>query len=284
MITGLLLADIHIKAQDYQQTYNEYKFLENYLENREYDYCIILGDFFDRKIYSYEDYVTLAYKYMILLISHCKKIRVVYGTKSHENDQYNIFDALLGDIYKIMPPSFNLDFKVIKTVGEEELFSGFNVLYVPEEYVLDKHEYYKDFLYNEEKKNQYNYVFGHGVIQEVMSNAIRNTDKKIDKLNSRKKPSVFTTAELKNICKGQTYFGHYHIHTNISDKVFYVGSFPRFCFGEEEDKGFYEVFYEDDTYKNEFIKNLSARTYITKKYGYKDKIFQSEENLIKEIN
>ena len=60
--TGLLLGDIHIKAQDYQQTYKEYKFLEKYLENKKYDYCIILGDFFDRKIYSYEEYLKILRK------------------------------------------------------------------------------------------------------------------------------------------------------------------------------------------------------------------------------
>ena len=42
MRTGILIADLHIKAQDYMQTYNEYKFLEEYLENKTYDFCIIL--------------------------------------------------------------------------------------------------------------------------------------------------------------------------------------------------------------------------------------------------
>ena len=276
--TGLLLADIHIKAQDYQQTYKEYKFLEKYLENKRYDYCIILGDFFDRKIYSYEDYIELAYMYMALLIKHCEKVRVVYGTKSHENDQYEIFNFLEDHImYKLIPDCQKIDFKVIKTVQSEELFPDLNVLYLPEEYILDKKEYYKNYF---DKK--YDYVFGHGVIQEVMSNAVRHIDKKIDKLKVRKKPAVFTTSELKEICKGQVYFGHYHIHTNISDKVFYVGSFCRFCHGEEEPKGFYEVI-KDKKYSNSFIENIEAKKYVTIKYGYKDKIFSDEEKLLETI-
>ena len=36
MRKGLLIADLHIKAQDYMQTYKEYKFLEKYLENKSY--------------------------------------------------------------------------------------------------------------------------------------------------------------------------------------------------------------------------------------------------------
>ena len=276
--TGLLLADIHIKAQDYQQTYKEYKFLEKYLENKKYDYCIILGDFFDRKIYSYEDYIELAYMYMALLIKHCEKVRVVYGTKSHENDQYEIFNFLEDHImYKLIPDCQKIDFKVIKTVQSEELFPDLNVLYLPEEYILDKREYYKDYF---DKK--YDYVFGHGVIQEVMSNAVRHIDKKIDKLKVRKKPAVFTTSELKEICKGQVYFGHYHIHTNISDKVFYVGSFCRFCHGEEEQKGFYEIT-KDKKYSNSFIENTEAKKYVTIKYGYKDRIFSDEEKLLETI-
>lgn len=280
MRKGLLIADLHIKAQDYMQTYKEYKFLEKYLENKTYDFCIILGDFFDRKIYSYEDYIQLSYKYMILLMSHCKKIRVVYGTRSHENDQYNIFDMATKDIYKLAPSSFSIDYKVIKHVEEEELFPDMNVLYVPEEYVLDKKEYYSSYL----GTKKYDYIFGHGVIQEVMSNAVRHSDKKTNKIKNHKKPPVFTTAELKESCKGQTFFGHYHIHTNIDNKIFYVGSFSRFCFGEEESKGFYEIQTDGKNYESNFVKNLEARTFITKRYGYKDKIFSSEENLMKEIN
>ncbi len=37
-------------------------------------------------------------------------------------------------------------------------------------------------------------------------------------------------------------------------------------------------------YKNEFIENISARRYVTKKYGYKDVIFTSETLLIKELD
>lgn len=278
---GLLLADIHIKAQDYQQTYKEYKFLEKYLEDKRYDYCIILGDFFDRKIYSYEDYIQLAYMYMALIIKHSEKIRIVYGTKSHENDQYEIFNFLEDHImYKLIPDCKKIDFKVIKTVQSEELFPDLNVLYLPEEYVLDKHEYYQEYF---SKEKEYDYVFGHGVIQEVMTNATRHIDKKIDNIKVRKKPAVFTTSELKNICKGQVYFGHYHIHTNISDKVFYVGSFCRFCHGEEEPKGFYEI-KNNKKYSNKFIENTDAKKYITIKYGYKDEIFSNEEKLLEVIN
>lgn len=280
MRTGILIADLHIKAQDYMQTYNEYKFLEEYLENKTYDFCIILGDFFDRKIYSYEDYIQLSYKYMILLMTHCKKIRIVYGTKSHENDQYNIFDMATKDIYKIAPSSFNIDYRVIKHVEEEELFPDMQVLYVPEEYILDKNEYYHPFM----NHKKYDYVFGHGVIKEVMTNAVKHNEKKSTKIKNQKKPPIFTTAELNDICKGQTFFGHYHIHTNIDNEVFYVGSFSRFCFGEEEPKGFYEISTDGKKYDFNFIENLVAKKYITKRYGYKDKIFQSEENLIKEIN
>ena len=278
---GLLLADIHIKAQDYQQTYKEYKYLEEYIKDKTYDYCIILGDFFDRKIYSYEDYIQLGYRYMTLILTHCKKVRVVYGTKSHENDQYEIFNFLNEDvIYKLSENIIDVDYRVVKTVQSEKLFPDLEVLYIPEEYVLDKKEYYKEYFVMEKK---YDYVFGHGVIQEVMTDAVRHVDKKIDKIKVRKKPAVFTTSELKYIAKGQVFFGHYHIHTNINDKIFYVGSFSRFRFGEEEAKGFYEVEKDDETYTQNFVENKMAKKYITVKYGYKNPIFHDEKSLLDEI-
>ena len=61
-----------------------------------------------------------------------------------------------------------------------------------------------------------------------------------NKSSNRKSVPVFSTAELRRICKGQVYFGHYHINTDLDD-IYYVGSFTRWQFGEEGRKGFYKV-------------------------------------------
>lgn len=273
---GIVLADIHIGVMNYEETYKEYMYLKNYIDQHgKFDYAIIAGDLFDRRLYTNEKVLRIAYLIMILLLVNSKKLRIVNGTKSHDNEQYNLFLNMgnLLDGYKQ-----NYDFRIIYTVEEEELFPDLNVLYIPEEYIYDKKSYYEEFLL---KNKKYDYVFGHGVIAEVMTNAVRHTKESTSK---RKKPPVFTTAELKNICKGKVYFGHYHIHTNIDDKIFYVGSYSRFRFGEEEPKGFYITNYKDGEYSETFIENTHALKYVTLAYGYDSDIFKNENNLIDEMN
>ena len=198
------------------------------------------------------------------------KIRIVYGTESHECNQYNIF--------------FNrffhndVDLRVINTAEEEELFDDFWVLYLPEEYIYNKTEFYRDFFTGEKK---YNYIIGHGVIQELMDTASYHM-KHTSKTSNRAKVPIFTSTELMDNCKGEVYFGHYHVHSSISDKVFYVGSFTRWMFGEEEPKGFYSIRYENGKYSHEFIENTYADKYTTFKYGYEDEIFQSKERMEQE--
>ena len=60
---------------------------------------------------------------------------MVYGTESHESDQYGILD-----IYKMAK---DLDFDVIYKVTEETI-GDMNILYLPEEYMEDKSKYYEE--------------------------------------------------------------------------------------------------------------------------------------------
>jgi DNA repair exonuclease SbcCD nuclease subunit len=87
------------------------------------------------------------------------------------------------------------------------------------------------------------------------------------------------------MCKGQVYFGHYHINTNIGDKIFYVGSYTRWQHGEEEPKGFYHIScnIEKEKYTQKFIENTLAPKYTEFIYGYSDSVMNSEEDLLKEL-
>jgi hypothetical protein len=209
------------------------------------------------------------------LIDICKdkntKIRIVYGTESHECNQYDILN--LFDLYS--------ELKVIKKVSSEYLFDDLNILYLPEEYMLDKYDYYKDYLYS---NNHYDYIFGHGVIREVMKDAVAHM--KSSGENKRKRVPIFTSEELGSICNGQVYFGHYHINYNIDDKVISVGSFSRWKFGEDNPKGFYELDIDTDKFKYDFkfIENTMADTYKTIMFGYNSNIFTKEEDLYEELN
>ena len=272
---GLVIADLHIGALTATNMWSQFKnsFLSYANSLSRLDFIVIAGDFFDYKLYLNSPYSEIAVTVMTAICDLAKrfsaKVRIVYGTESHESNQYRIFDNLTKDE--------TLDFKIINTASEEQLFDDTKVLYLPEEFVMDKHEYYKDFF---DKEKEYDYIFGHGVIQEVMTNAVRHSDKK----SNRAKPAVFTTAELEKMCSGMCFFGHYHIHVDISEHIAYVGSFSRWKFGEEPDKGFFMTEKKDRKVTSKFIVNPYAEEYTTKSYGYSHRAFTSEDEFIKEMD
>lgn len=277
---GLVISDIHVGSMDLIKSRQEFSemFIHHIKNMKELDFVIVDGDFFDRKFYLGDTESIVAHAMLKELIEACKEkkavLRFVYGTEFHEANQY--------DVLSLMKLYDKVD--VVKYVKEEELLPGLNVLYIPEEHISSKNEYYKDYFKQEKK---YDYVFGHGIIREVMKEvALQIEDQDLKTSNKRKKVPVFSTGELSRICKGQVFFGHYHINENIDDKVFYVGSFSRWKFGEEEPKGFYELTYNTDknTYKAEFIENSMATIYKTISYGYDNKIFQSEDELQSTLN
>lgn len=277
--TGIVISDIHVGALSLDKLYNEYhEIFINYIKKmKSLDFLIIDGDFFDHKFFLNDKESIVAYKMMVELLDVCRlyqtKIRIVYGTESHECNQYDILSLL--DIYP--------DIKVIKYAEEETLFDDMRVLYLPEEHLTNANEYYKKFF---DKTKNYNYIFGHGVIREVMKDAAVQMENKTSTESKRKKVPIFTTSQFRKCCKGQTFFGHYHINQNINDDVFYVGSFSRWCFGEEEPKGFYQIDYDvkSNTYDAIFIENTMADSYVTIGYGYEDKVFDSIEDMDKSLS
>lgn len=278
---GLLISDIHIGAMNLSQIKEELEncflsYIENEFKEKSLDFIIFLGDYFDHKLYMNDDSSKYSSKFLkdlldrISLINPSCKIRFVYGTESHECDQY---DTILNNIDE------RFDIKVIKHVSEEFLFPSMNILYIPEEHIVDRYEYYKEFFENRE----YTYVFGHGVIREVMKEAAVLSDNQKD--SKRKRTPVFSTAELRKITKN-SFFGHYHMNIEDNMGFHYVGSFSRWKFGEDEPKGFYHITYNDNTdeYDEKFIVNNLAKLYKTISFGYSDKMFQSMEELDKKLN
>ncbi len=271
---GLIISDQHFGAVDGHRLIVEHEeslFLHmNSLVSL--DFIFILGDYFDHKMYMNDYNAYAAIVVMQRILEYAKKfksiVRIIYGTASHECGQYSMFQSLFDDS--------RIDIKVIEHVCDENV-KGLDILYLPEEYIYDKKEYYKDTLYSGKK---YNYIFGHGVIKEVMANACRNESK--DKKILRKKVPYFTTAELKNACCGEVYFGHYHVHTVIQDNIHYVGSFSSWIFGEASSpKGFYMI--DTDGYHNTFIKNTLARKFEDIYYQSHSDIYSDENVLLNEL-
>jgi DNA repair exonuclease SbcCD nuclease subunit len=273
--TGYVISDIHIGSKNIENLYEEYKkiFIEN-LKKDNVDFVIICGDYFDHKLFLNEKDSAYAYAMMVDIIEATNKdtkIRLVYGTESHECNQYEIISKL-STIY-------NRDIKVIKYVTDEFLYQDLHILYLPEEHLHNKDEYYSKYFENDKT---YDYIFGHGVIREAMKEAATQIETQSKK---RKTVPVFSTAELRRICKGETYFGHYHVNCDMDD-VFYVGSFSRWQFGEEEAKGFYKITCDTkkNKYKHEFIENTMSPIYKTISFGYDNKVFESHDDMEKSLN
>lgn len=274
---GYIISDIHVGAMDLETLYNEYTelFINRIKKDTKLDFVIVCGDFFDHKFYLNDNAAKMSYKMLKDLIEVCKDkdipLRFVYGTESHECNQY--------DIMNVMKLYDNV--KVIKFVSEEELLPDLNILYLPEEHVNDMDDYYSKYLSNYDK---YDYVFGHGVIREVMTDLSVHIDNKSD--DKRKKTKVFTTKELDNVCKGEVYFGHYHINIETDDKFFSIGSFSRWRYGEEERKGFYivECNTDKEKYSHEYIENTLAKDYKTIRIGYDNEVFTNEDKLKESID
>lgn len=230
------------------------------------DLVTINGDTFDEKISLNSKAALMAvvtFKKLLRKASEYNfKIRVIKGTKSHDNDQLKILELLV-DEYK------STDFNIIYTVGEEELFPGFRVLYIPEEYInVPVEEYYKDFLYS---NRFYDMIFMHGMVTDA---AFVSKSQESEIIHA--KAPIF---ETKDLLKVSTLVSAGHIHTKMEIKqdFYYNSSFSRWMHGEEGDKGFMHFIYDDNKrYEMKFIKNKKAREFITMEFSIDDKIFDQD--------
>ena len=263
----LCLADIHIGSiKDTNYVFDTLKdiFDEELLRHKT-DAVILLGDYFDRSLRVNDAFTSLAINVMMYLIDLCKrrkcKLRIVYGTESHDANQYVLFHHFLKDK--------DLDFKIMYHVEEEELFKNIRVLYLPEEYIEDE-SYYQEYF-----SKKYNYVFGHGIIVEGMpmlqfDNKPKSNEKRVARFRAKQ------LAEICDICL----FGHYHVNCFPEKNVGYVGSLFRNCFGEEKDKGYCVI--EDKEIK--FVKNEKAYTFTTYEFAMDSSVYDTTDDLMREIN
>lgn len=249
------IADIHFGAQKAESLYQQLneRFLK-VIKGKKLDMIVFGGDLFHSIItmnYSTSKYVLLFMERVLDLcaVQKIPYVRIIQGTMSHDNNQLKNFH--------IYENRTDVNFKIIPTVQEEILPEGIRILYVPEEYMENPESYYSEYLTQDKK---YDFIFGHGMFKETSFTA-----KKQKSEVTMSKAPVFDSKIFINSCKGPIYFGHIHIHQGIKKFIFYSGSFSRFRFGEEEDKGWYLNIYDIKTHKfvHEFIVNTMAPTYET---------------------
>lgn len=265
-----VIADIHFGAIPASRLYEELRkeFLD-FIEKRYIDMIVIAGDFYNSVISLNSQSSIMAFKFMNELMSICESngihyVRVLEGTMSHDNFQIQNFSVYEG--------STQVDFRTIQSVTSEEL-CGMKILYIPEEYKENPVEYYAPY-FNVPKK-YYDFIFGHGMFKETSF----VTD---DGENGVSKAPIMDSKLLGSICKGPIFFGHIHTPTVIRKHIYYVGSFSRWVYGQEEDKGFYLCIYDTDScmYAVEFIVNKMAKRYDTIKVDL-DKYDKSMDELTK---
>jgi len=277
MFNGLVLSDVHFGASDSFKLYNELsEYVFGKIDSLEsLSIIIIAGDYFDHLLSLNETATLYATKFLGELIDYCKnlniRLRIVYGTESHECNQYQLYERWF--------ISSGIDYKIIKTVSDEYI-DDIHILYIPEEHIFNKREYYNKYINND---CNYDYIFGHGVINELMPAAVF-INRKSSSDGKRAKVPTFSSGELSKITSGDVFFGHYHINCTYNDNVHYMGSFTRWCFGEEPDKGFYYFEKSNNKYYREFIVNDLAPSYVTVKYSYDDITNKTNEEIRSDIN
>lgn len=264
---GAVISDIHAGAVDPDILLNELSqsFIKYLKSLKILDFVVITGDLFDNKLSLNSNHTKQIFifikKLVDICISHNAKLRIIKGTEFHDNRQLDILKYLYNT---------NVDIKIFDTVDTEELFPNFNVLYVPEEYMTNKDEYYENYF-----NKEYDMIFGHGLVNEVAFVA-----KMQESEVTMSKAPIFKSETLLNICKGPIFFGHIHKSQCIKDRLYYVGSFTRWIFGEDEPKGFMMVAYTPETanYEVEFIENKLAPVYNTIVIDYNSSFYKNDEN------
>lgn len=261
--------DWHFGAFEAERLYEESSIFRHELESLEkLDIIVIPGDLFDYKLSANSSHMKYALKFImdIMKIAESKnaKVRLIQGTESHDNDQLALF-KIINDFMD------TIDFKIIHTVEKEQIFHDLKVLYIPEEYIDNMEEYYKEYF-----EEEYDFIFGHGLVDKASFIAsIQESE------GTRPKAPIFKVDELSSITKGAIYFGHIH-RSLVYDKFRYVGSQSRWSHGEEEPKGFYLTTYDTETLEmNErFVENILARRYDTIKIFDDSPVFKERPHIL----
>ena len=256
----LTVGDIHFGYYNPELLYKEFQLILQTINERDIDCVVIAGDYYDTKLNMSSAHAVYSVKAFSELIKLCEekniKIRQIKGTNSHDPDNQ------LKNLAQIANSS-KCDYKLFLTVDEEELFPGFKVLYIPEEYMDDKDSYYSLYF-----KNNYQAIFGHGMFEET--NFSSNT-----KFKTMRKYPIFNSRDMESICEGPIVFGHIHTPQRIRNRIQYTGSLVRSRFGEEESKGFYIASFDTESKETEFefIENETTMKYDTIEIKPDNKVF-----------
>lgn len=248
-LVGYHIADIHFGCMDSKLLFDELEKTFLYYIVPGIDIIFISGDLFHKILTLNSKHSLYFHKFWIMLVQRCLKmgvryIRVLKGTLSHDHDQ--LLNLLP---YEDIP---DIDIKIITTVSSE-IIEDVSMLYLPEEYVEDMDEYYKDFF-----DQRYDMCIGHGMFKET---AFTEHDSEFPMRNS----PIFDLNVLSDIVDGPILFGHIHNRVTFKEKLFYSGSYSASSFSDNVAKGFNFFLFRktDKRYTVKFLENKNSRKYET---------------------
>lgn len=215
-------------------------------KNKDLDVLFIEGDLFDGLMDLTSKEFPVVLTFFNDLLNYCYfnniKLRVLYGTPSHDRSQPEIL-VNLNDIR-----DNKADLRYFKVLDIEYLpEENKHVLYIPDEWVNDHSELERQI---EEKLSSL------GISQvdiAILHGQFKYQFKDIPYTGFYFKEEYFLP-----LVKGFIHVGHYHTY-NPFDRILPAGSFERLSHGEEESKGF--ILVKDNEYT--FIHNTDAYTYKT---------------------
>lgn len=225
------ISDIHFGVIDPKTEYDILKeqFVDR-IKELPLDCISIDGDFFDRLFASNTDATLYANLFFRDLYNICVENRLngietvlvlLMGTRNHDSDQLRLFYPYLEDP--------NIDLRIIEKI-QFEWINGCRVLCIPELYNVSE-DIYTRYLY---ESGPYDMIFMHGSVEGAIYD------------NKQQESKMFSTRDF-GFCLGPVISGHIHTGPNLNSYIFYNGSPIRWCFGEEETKGFQIVLYDMDS-------------------------------------
>ena len=244
------IADIHWGAMDPDEMYNNLQYFLDFIKMRgDIDLVVICGDYFDYRLTLNSKAALKALRWFDELYNTCinsgvKRLRMIRGTKEHDNDQ----------LEAIHPRETGEFFKKFYVTTTEETLPDLNCIYCPDE-TLNLHEYEK--LHMDQMISIHDIGFFHGNFDIKLPKLVINQN-----LESEIPSIIYFKDYWSKFINGPMIAGHWHVFTD-SDPLIYIGSYDRWIFGEEEDKGFLFTQYntEDHSYYWKHIVNPFAKKY-----------------------
>ena len=229
ILTEAHISDIHFGVFDPAK---QYEILKNQFIDRikllDLDLISINGDLFHHKFMSNSDAVMYALKFIDELVQVCRTkqctLFILHGTPSHDANQTKLFYRYMND------PT--VDVRVIETIKFEYVKQK-RILCIPEVPGMGR-EFYENILY----QNYYDAVCMHGTIR----GAIYGKDK-ID-LDA---PSPVFGMDNFRYSMGPVISGHVHVQGCYERDFYYCGSPYRWCYGEEQPKGYLILLHDINT-------------------------------------